>query len=1018
MCSKIEDNNTDFENNLYFKKYHSLIKSLDCAVWEYSIEEKKLTSIKKLDGKWSDTNLILENYRETMLNWNIIHPDDIDKFLMYCESMDNAEENFTHELRVLSDSDDYRWFRYKGSAIKEPDGKSLYVVGTTEDVTKIKFQENEIYTQLNYDECTGLLNKTATKNSIIQKIKNYNHHMYTFLLITIDDEKYITNTFGLSFYKNTIKKVSDELKKIVSKNDILGILKTNTFVIFKNTYASHNSISETANLILDTIKNIKFNGGYTLNTHIGISVFPHNGNTFKLLYLNAKTALQEAKNIGYNSYYIYKNSISPYLNTKISLSDITNLEKNLLNFIFNSLMSSSPKENPLLSIISEIGTFYNLNRIYILSASTNSFIIWDAKDNKQSIETIISKNISKLENRFYTSDYFVTNDISDFEYFEERELWNQLSVKSFIQKGFYTNGKFNGFISFEDCNDCRNWSAEIVSILSLVSKIIELYINKTNTSISKNLISDYAQKILSSIDSISYVVDPENYRLIYNTKNNTINDSISSQNFCYKIIANQKSPCKDCPLKFSLNVKNHHLENHSNYYKVSSNYFKNDSEKKLCCLVWEDNTSRILDSNDIDELTHISTLEKFTVDCNKILQNKKTDNFSVLYINIINYKDALSEIGFKAADEILKLFAGELKASLNKDEFICRVKGSEFIILYKYMNLTKLLTRIQVSLKSTHALLKNKYNRLDLCFVNGLYHITPEDYSINYCIDNAHTAMKSMAESKDLYEVQTATFNDYLYEKQCKNEILEANMADALLNNEFKVYLQPIYDLQTKKIVSAEALVRWIDDNNNIFYPYDFVSLFEKNGYIAEIDFYVYKRLFSRLRSWLDKGLIIKNISLNISKITLLQNNFEEEFESIINFYKIPKKIIEIEITESIVIPNLDKLLIIINSLKQKGFNISLDNFGTGLSSLKLIKLLPIDTIKLDRQFFSNNSIEDTSPIVTEIIDYTKKLNLKSVAVGVETEEQSEFLITSDCSMAQGYFYYGPVSLDDFEKLL
>ncbi len=244
-------------------------------------------------------------------------------------------------------------------------------------------------------------------------------------------------------------------------------------------------------------------------------------------------------------------------------------------------------------------------------------------------------------------------------------------------------------------------------------------------------------------------------------------------------------------------------------------------------------------------------------------------------------------------------------------------------------------------------------------------------------------------------------------------------MRSALINKEFIVYLQPKIDLSTRQISGAEALVRWLPPDENLIPPKDFIPLFEKNGFVVELDFYVYEEVFKVLRKWLDEKRCLVPISLNVSRIHLRDYNFVPRLTSLINKYNLPTDLIELEITESTFFENINQLLKVISELKHYGFTFSIDDFGSGYSSLNILKDLPIDVLKLDKGFFPRDNISKKEKIiVSTIVDMAKKLDIRVISEGIETIEQCDFLTNIGCDMVQGYLFAKPMPISEFEKIV
>lgn len=248
---------------------------------------------------------------------------------------------------------------------------------------------------------------------------------------------------------------------------------------------------------------------------------------------------------------------------------------------------------------------------------------------------------------------------------------------------------------------------------------------------------------------------------------------------------------------------------------------------------------------------------------------------------------------------------------------------------------------------------------------------------------------------------------------------IEVEKVQALRRGDFIVYYQPKYELATDKIIGAEALVRWNHKDQGLISPGVFVPLFEKNGFIIELDFYVYETVLQMIRSRiLGKDQIVP-ISMNVSRCHLGDEHFVERLEKLVEKYQVPKEYIEMEITESIFSQEDNSALALIYELKNHGFTISMDDFGSGYSSLNLLRKVPIDTLKIDKVFIDNTDDSRRSEvIVEEIISMASKIRVKTICEGVETETQRDFLKYAGCDMVQGFFYSKPLPYKDFETLL
>ena len=259
-------------------------------------------------------------------------------------------------------------------------------------------------------------------------------------------------------------------------------------------------------------------------------------------------------------------------------------------------------------------------------------------------------------------------------------------------------------------------------------------------------------------------------------------------------------------------------------------------------------------------------------------------------------------------------------------------------------------------------------------------------------------------------------FTEEFEQKLIRESEIENMMEYAIKNKEFEVYYQPQISTKTEKMERAEALVRWKKDGNMIS-PGEFIPIFEKNYFIIKLEEFVYEKVCENIQELKAEFKEIPQISVNISKESLLEKDFIEKYMKITEQYGISPNEIEIEITERTTVDSNIDMKEILEKIKGKGFSIAIDDFGTGYSSLNMLEILPIDMIKIDKSFIDRIDEKNHTINLLEIIFLiTKKLNLKTVAEGVEKSEQVSYLKKVNCDFMQGYFYAKPLDFNTFKN--
>ncbi len=416
-----------------------------------------------------------------------------------------------------------------------------------------------------------------------------------------------------------------------------------------------------------------------------------------------------------------------------------------------------------------------------------------------------------------------------------------------------------------------------------------------------------------------------------------------------------------------------------------------------------------------DALTGLPTLHKFKKDVRNLLAEYPDRVFAIIYSDISQFKNINDTLGYDIGDSILCDFADYLTLHEKYHLGLARCSEDNFVALIEYLDADELKKHILHINEQFNGWEKLKYPANHFVITSGVSVIDPgKDISI--AIDNANIARKSV---KDTLKTVCRFFDHSMEAKLQKETEITNNMEQALKDGEFIVYLQPKIELKGNTLVGAEALVRWKKEGNMLIPPNDFIPLFEKNGFVVFLDFYVYEEVCRKLRKWLDEGLPVVPISLNVSRIHLNDENFVNDIEKLVDSYRIPHSLLELELTESIFLNNTEEALTVMRKLRKKGFDVSIDDFGAGYSSLNLLKDMATDVIKLDKEFFGQGEMQkEEQIIVSSIISMAKQLNMKVLSEGVETKKQSDFLKSVCCDMAQGFLYSKPMPVPEFEKAM
>ena len=417
----------------------------------------------------------------------------------------------------------------------------------------------------------------------------------------------------------------------------------------------------------------------------------------------------------------------------------------------------------------------------------------------------------------------------------------------------------------------------------------------------------------------------------------------------------------------------------------------------------------------IDPLTECSNLNKLKMDLPKMLAENKDSAFAMVLLDIDKFKVINELYGFRQGDMVLIHISNVLKEHLGPNEPFARLSGDKFIFIIEYKNKEEIENRIQNICKE----IKNCYASTDLNYeiiVNCGVFMVERGLPFYLMLDRAHLAC---SEAKKDKSVSFAFYRDYSRKQILTEKSIENSMREALQNNQFKIYFQPKVNLKTLKMDGAEVLVRWLHPAKGLIAPDLFIPIFERNGFILDLDMFMLKNSAQMLRSCLDEGLEPVRLAVNFSRLHINNPKFCEEFKQTADFYQIPPHLLEAEITETTLLDNLDKMKEVIETFHQNGYLISIDDFGAGYSSLNVLKSLHFDTLKLDKEFLKTDGEEKRAEdIISGAVKMIKSLDVTIVAEGVETVKQAEFLRDIGCDRGQGFLFSKPIPLEEFKDML
>lgn len=415
-----------------------------------------------------------------------------------------------------------------------------------------------------------------------------------------------------------------------------------------------------------------------------------------------------------------------------------------------------------------------------------------------------------------------------------------------------------------------------------------------------------------------------------------------------------------------------------------------------------------------DALTDIFNKAKFFQATREMLDISSSKQFAFVRFDIARFSLINSFYGTDVGDQLLIFIANELRklSEIYTELTYGRIEADVFSFCIPYIDKKKLM-RVIETLKINFKLYPIDF---DIVATYGIYIAKDLSIPVYKMHDFANLASKSV---KGNYINNCAFYNSKMsHALETEQEIIN-EMNDALSNEQFIIYLQPKYDLRTNMPAGAEALVRWQHPTKGLISPGVFIPIFERNGFISKLDYYIWKKVCILIRSWLDKGISPHPISVNVSRVNLYNPYFVDTLCRLTDKYQIPRELLNLELTESSYTDNPEAMSATTKKLRANGFIVMMDDFGSGYSSLNILKDIEVDVLKIDMKFLSQAEIPGRSEnIIASVVRMAKWLNVPVIAEGVEKEEQVEFLFSIGCEYVQGFYFAKPMPIAKYEAMI
>lgn len=1031
------------------------------AISSYEVNITQDVLLQGTERQFDDLEEGASSYTDALilLSQRLIYSEDIEDFVRnfgrtnLLRLYEKGQRECIAEYRRLLETGESIWVRSVVNLVQDGETGDIKAFVCVKNIDEEKRTQLDLQRQAERDPLTGLYNRSAA-SKLIDEYLAYepNRTEAALFMIDVDNFKEINDHFGHLYGDAVLCELADKLVGIVGSRGIGARVGGDEFAVLLKDSNTLQKIETMAMAIrtafLATSQGVG-DASHNISSSIGISLFPRDGKNFKELYAHADIALYAAKSEGKNSYKIYDgSSFSAYVPQRTEIHALDNIaqkgfRENRIEYVFKMLYQS---ENPVAAIhavLELVASHFAFERGYIFETSkdgktsSNTFE-WCAQGIASQIENlqnVPSAAVATAYSHFQRHGTFILKSLDDVRPIERAVLEPQ-GIKSMFQFGIFDKSRLLGFIGFDNCrNEEVPTDQDVDEIKTICNILATFFVKQYIDEVSqKDLLA--RQEVMNHLDNYIYVINTDTFQVLFmNKKIQTLIDSSQPDPPCYSFFRGKTAQCEDCPLR-SLSLS--HTErvvaeiynDKLNIWMETSASLMRWTDGNLACLInCSDITKQKQDHlnyvDQLEKLIYVDTLtggltyHKFQIDAQRILKKQPEALHCLIKLDIANFKLINQIYGFEKGNEILCCAAKALRRTTrNAGEIFARVNNDEFIALFTIEDAAEMDALEQGFLDHFQQLVGSDF-AFQCRFPHGRYLIEPGEatkMAVHDMFEKVNIAHKAAKLDKTLDYV---FYDEQMTQEALRVRTIENRMADALANHEFSVYLQPKYYLKDETIGGAEALTRWKTENLDLFFPNTFIPVFEQNGFITKLDFYIFHQVCLTIRSWIDRDIQPVTISVNFSRLHLDNADFVQSLCHIADSAGVPRKYLEIEITETVIFDNIDTLEVLLNDIHKSGFSMSMDDFGSGYSSLGMLKDFPVDVIKMDRSFFADQRDPQRSKtVVGSVIQMAANLGIRIVAEGVEEEEHINFLRELHCDMVQGYYYAKPMPVDDFTELL
>ncbi len=930
-----------------------------------------------------------------------------------------GEHMNTLEYREKLKNGDEAWRRLTVETVEYIDSSDIQAFWLFEDIDEFKKEQIRDKELAETDPLTGALNRMAFSEQVDILLKNEANTQHALMMLDMDGFKLLNDKFGHAAGDQALQDIAAVLRSLIRDGDLVCRLGGDEFLMWLRGIPYDAVIEKIAQHVCDHAMKA-FSQDVQLSASVGVSVYPRDGHDFDELYRNADKALYRVKQAGKNGFALFSptqdalaegspdkdgesesgSAVKTPAKRRMLIIDSSDESRNALKTYFRDdyRIEAARTGSEALIRLRHFGSAISIVLLSLNISGMDGFEVLKRIQDNVELRTIPVIAVSDRDDHALllkaielgASDY-VTKPI-------DAELI-RMRVASAVSKA--ENERLRAQNSYLQLQ--RDEDMKFHTVLESTGTVVVEYDWRNHVFIYDNMIANYIagrfdHRGLWQILLSDMVADSEDVKAL--------------QDMLFKLGSNrgETNANKLVKLKTPNNARHWFRVN---IYKRED--FYGLAEKMI--ITFNDVHEEVLSNEKLqyqashDELTGLYSRAGFIQKAAELIARKETGYYVLSCVDIEKFKVINDQYGSVVGDDVLRGFADALTWLSEKSESVCcRVMADNFAVLYpKRLIDSPEMTALHRRLEQPSTMLPHLKIYVGRCVVDD------KALGISAIYDRAVMAKETV---KGRYDAYIATYDESMRTSLLRRQYITGQMKNALESGQFEVWLQPQFNHATGRLTGAEALARWRHPVEGIISPSEFIPIFEQNGFVYEVDKFVWEETCKLLRKWIDADLHPVPVSVNVSRCDVFKPDLIDTVKGLVEKYSLPNDLLRLEITESAFSESNEIIINVVKEFVALGFVVEIDDFGSGYSSLNTLKDVPAQVLKMDMRFLENDeNAQRGGSIIESVVRMARWLGMSVIAEGVETLEQADYLKSIGCEHVQGYLYSRPARSEEYESM-